>query len=268
MPQKVVVYYRARKREPEASEAALAVQRDKVQKYVAEIDAEIVGEVIEREGDDNRRPAYFKAVRQAAELSKAEGAWAGMIVATDEPIGSGKAFRAPRRQLLGELGTILQHILSGPLQPFRPVIDLPSAPPDRLFLFTPYDPRHPTTPIYLCNPTSVPIKNVRVHEADVFMGDVIASTEDGKSMSEALRECGYRELQERGLKPEEWDSIRPHRCVLLSCVYPNTIDFTPWFTIEHTVENGGSVLLEADVWAIDPDNPFHVCMPKNKGPAN
>jgi hypothetical protein len=62
---KTVAYYRSRPGEPEASDQALRLQREAVQRMVDQGFADVVAEFVEREGEEGSEtwPAYVAAVR-------------------------------------------------------------------------------------------------------------------------------------------------------------------------------------------------------------
>jgi hypothetical protein len=83
---KVVVYYRARPSEPEASAVALSAQRDAVASWTSERSAVVFAEFTEAEDGGKARPQLGKALA----LCRREDA--RLVVARTNPIGSGEEF--------------------------------------------------------------------------------------------------------------------------------------------------------------------------------
>lgn len=88
VPLNVVVYYRTRRTEPEASAAALAAQEDAVASWTSEHSAFVLAEFTEGEDGGKARPRLGKALA----LCRREDA--RLLIARTNPIGSGEAFES------------------------------------------------------------------------------------------------------------------------------------------------------------------------------
>ena len=258
MSKKAVVYYRSRSAEPEASIRALESQRESVRQYVERGEFIIECEFIEDEGADENRPAYLDAVRHASSLSREDESWANLIVATDEPIGTGMSFRSPEGIASDELNC-LHHVLNGPLQPFPPTIELPPDAPDSVCLFVAHA-ANPTLAVYLCNPTVGPLRNVKVTSTLLFTGDVFFSC-SGAAGVRSFKEVGMEQIGAGNCEVQKWDLVPARQSVLVGMVYTRFNDGIPWYLIEHSNEHGTTAVLYGDLFARDPSKPFHVCVP-------
>lgn len=258
MTKKAVVYYRTRSEEPEISELALEAQRKKVSKYVEDEGYLIVGEYTDDESLEASFAAYISAVRLAGSLAREDDSRANLIIATDEPIGSGAALRLPEK-MSDEDALILHHVLSGPLQPFPPTMQLRGDAPDCVCLFVAYR-ASPTLAIYLCNPTREALRNVKVTSTTLFTGDVFFPV-SGPLGSRSFKEVGLEQISVGDCEVRTWDLVPARTSVLVGSVYTNFNDAIPWYLIEHSDEHGMSTSLYGNLFALDPANPFHTCVP-------
>lgn len=200
------VYYRTRPSEPEASDLALRLQREAVQKEV-ESGFDLVTEFIEREGEEGSEtyPAYTAAVR-AASAHSAESAVI-FIIASRAAIGSGDVFREPDLRVEGGGFIILWDELLTPSIPARPEIALPAGAPGPLCLYGDYRPRQIDSLVYLCNAGPDPLVDVAVATECIPTGDFY-STEPSERWTEHV----HRTPEER------WESIPAGTCVLVNVV--------------------------------------------------
>jgi hypothetical protein len=124
MTPRIVAYYRSRPIEPERSAEALEIQRARVRDYAAECGGMIVEAFTEVDGDTQDYPEFRRAVEACYFHMSGDHTSIELVVATEDPIGSGERFRPPACETAGaeaaQKGLIVQVILAEPLTPFAP----------------------------------------------------------------------------------------------------------------------------------------------------
>jgi len=208
---KAVAYYRSRPGEPEASELALRLQREAVQRQVEEGFLDVVAEFVEREGEAGSEtcPAYAAAVRAAlAQRTREDLIDVALVITTDAAIGTGETLKKPHIE--GTHG-LLHYYLGARLVPALLEIALPAGTPGPLCLYADYRPRQRETLIYLCNAGPDPLAEVTVTIDTITMSDFHAS-----GPGERWAEAGEA-------REQQWDAVPPGTCVLV-----NALDHLVW----------------------------------------
>ena len=203
---KAVAYYRSRPGEPEASEQALRLQREAVQRTVEKCHLDVVAEFVECEGEEGSEtcPAYVAAVHAAlAERSSRDMIDVALLIATDVAIGTGGTFDEPDVE-----GThrLLHFWIGARLVPAPPEIALPSGAPGPLCLYADYRPEQRETLVYLCNAGPDPLAAVTVTTHTLDMGAFHTLERDER----------WTEASEAG--KQHWDVVAPGTCVLLDAL--------------------------------------------------
>lgn len=203
---KAVAYYRSRPGEPEASEQALRLQREAVQKTAEEHFLDVVAEFVEREGEAGSEtcPAYVAAACAAlAQKTSEDMIDVALVIATNAAIGTGEIFEDPHVE-----GThrVLHYYLETRLITAPPVIALPTGAPDPLCLYADYRPRQRETLVYLCNAGPDPLAEVTVTTDTITMGDFHTLGRDER----------WAEASKAG--EQHWDAVPPGTCVLLNAL--------------------------------------------------
>lgn len=147
---KAVAYYRSCPGEPEASDLALRLQREAVQREVEEHHLDLAAEFAEREGEKGSEtwPAYAAAVRAALAQGPEEDLIDVALVATYAAIGTGEPFEEPHLEGTHKL---LHFEIGTRSIPTLPRIALPAGAPGPLCLYADYSPRQVQTLVHLCN---------------------------------------------------------------------------------------------------------------------
>lgn len=167
---KVIAYYRIRSSEPAYSDIALQEQREAVKTWIEAHQAAVQAEYIEPETDGFARPQ----LRQAMEDCKQSGAT--LLIARTEAIGSGSEF-SPR------ISSIPVAFAPEPSRERGYIIPVPEKAPAGLTLYFPDFRSLRIMPVYLCNGTSEPIRDITVRTAGITSKFTMPSpsTSDGQS---------------------------------------------------------------------------------------
>lgn len=207
---KAVAYYRSRPSEPEASEQALRLQREIVQKTAEKYFLDVVAEFVEREGEAGSEtcPAYAAVRTALAQKTSEDLIDVALLVAADAAIGTGAPFDEPH--IKGSHG-LFHFDLGARLIPAPPVIALPLGAPGPLCLYADYRPRQRETLIYLCNAGPDPLVEVTVTTDNITMSAFFTS------------EPGERWAEAGEASDQHWDVVPPGTCMLL-----NTLGHMVW----------------------------------------
>jgi len=216
---KAVVYYRTRPSEPEASEMALQLQQQAVQRYIGTDHYTLVAEFIEREGESGERwPAYVAAVQAAVAQTNSEGGPSvTLIIASHAGIGSGEPFKEPSvsRDQAADGAMIMNVLLSAALVPTQPEIALPPDAPGSLCLYADFRPRQLDTLVYLCN-------------AGLSELTEVTAAIDTISMHQFYRsEPAEKWIAVDYTQEKRWDRIASGTCVLV-----NTLSHVIWDEVD------------------------------------
>ncbi len=209
---KAVAYYRTRPSEPEASDLALRLQREAVQRQVEAWDIDLIAECVEREGEAGSEtyPAYAAAVRAASADDESNGALDeglfGMclIIATHGAIGTGEPFQEPRIQdeNRGRGGFIPTPLcLQAPTVLASPEIALPPSASGPLCLHADYRPRQLDTLVYFCNAGADALADVSVAIDTIDLRQFHTS------------KPGERWAEPHHTSEQRWDAVLPGTCV-------------------------------------------------------
>lgn len=208
---KAVAYYRSRPGEPEASDLALRLQREAVQRKVEEHDLDLIAEFVEREGEEGSEswPAYTAAVQAAISHKKRKDrSDVALLIATNAPIGTGEPFEEPH---LDGMNGLIYHWVGAWPTPAPLEIALPAGAPGPLCLYADYHPHQLEILVYLCNAGPGLLTEVTVETDNVIMGASHAS------------KPGDRQMETKEARKHEWDAVLSGACVLL-----NALDHQIW----------------------------------------
>lgn len=183
---KTIAYYRTRPSEPEASELALRLQRQAVQREVEESGYDLVAEFIEYEGQTVREtyPTFISAVRTASSHST-EGFDVILLIVMQAGISTGEPFDEP---VVDNAGGIMRVYLQVPSIPRPAEIVPPAGAPGPLSLYANCRPHQLDTLIYLCNAGPDALTDVVVTTDTVGMNEFFAS-KGGQELWVDARTC-------------------------------------------------------------------------------
>ena len=235
---KAVAYYRTRPGEPEASDLALRLQREAVQRDIEGSGLELVAEFVEREGEAGNEgyPAYVAAVCAAVAHGEEGKPAVALIVASRAAIGSGEVFREPRVE--GGSG-VLHYWLDEPLVPTPPEIALPAGAPAPLCLYADFRPRQLDTLVYLCNAGSAMLAAVAVVTDTIDMSQFYTS------------ELGERWAGVDDTREQQWDVMPPGTGVLVNSLGHVVWDMVSRYRLAFTDASGRRWAAEADDLALN-----------------
>ena len=237
-PMMAVAYYRTRPSEPEASEMALQLQRQAVQRYIGTGHYTLVGEFIEREGErEEGWPAYVAAVQAAVAHTYDEGdPSVRLIIASHAGIGSGEPFKEPNvsRDQAADGAMIMNVMLSTALVPTQPEIALPPDAPGSFCLYADFRPRQLDTLVYLCNAGPGELTEVTAAIDAISMHQFYRS-----EPAERWNAVDY--TQEK-----RWDRIASGTCVLVNTLSHYTWDEVNRYRLTYTDAAGQHWTAEAD----------------------
>ncbi|MBN9597949.1 MAG: recombinase family protein [Afipia sp.] len=163
---KVIAYYRVRPSEPAYSDIALQEQRETIKTWIKGRQAIVQAEYIEPETDGFSRPQ----LRQAMEDCKQSGAT--LLIARTEAIGSGAEF-SPR------ISSIPVAFAPEPSRERGYVTLTPEKAPPDLTLYFPDFRSLRIMPVYLCNGTDAPIRDITVRTIGITSKFTVPAATDG-----------------------------------------------------------------------------------------
>jgi hypothetical protein len=83
------------------------------------------------------------------------------------------------------------------------------------------------------------------------------AVEQGASLSEAARLRDGAEFRTASAPPETWSAITPAMGVLIGSIHSDFTEPFPWFLIDFVDEGGAQQKIEAKVWMLREDQPWH-----------